>query len=94
MEWTAIAIFLGLLVNAVVVAFGYGILTQRVKNLETQGVKTTDTADRDRNNTARNLAVSLHTVLPECNNTFNLLREGQAEIKGMLKVFTKGKSGE
>jgi len=49
-DWTAIAVLVGLVINATVVAFSYGSLTQRVKQLESKINKTDTVADTDRGN--------------------------------------------
>ncbi len=87
MDWTAIAVVSGLVVNAVVVAFGYGVLTQKVNNFSVQSTKMEKTVNDNRRDIEHNLETKAHLVLPECQSTFLQLASGISELKGKIDTL-------
>jgi len=87
MDWTPIAIISGLATNALVVAYGYGKVAQRIKNLENGATTSVQTAKDDRKELKQEINSKSHEVLPECQQTFNTLIAGMGEIKGQVNTL-------
>lgn len=90
-------IWISIIVNLIVVAFGYGVLSQEVKRLrkdfdaEIVNRKQNGVQDRqDRKDEAMNekqdRIASSHQMLPECLSMFRTIAEDIGEIKGILKA--------
>ncbi len=86
-DWTPIAVISGLVLNACIVAFGYGGMAQRVRNLEAQSNKSEKTARENRTELSDKIDHESHIVLPECQTAFLDLGKGQSEIKGRLDLL-------
>ncbi len=87
MDWTPIAVVTGLVINALVVAFGYGMLIQRVKNLEDKNVTDRNDISSNRRDVEQKIEHQSHTVLPECQSTFLVLTTGIAKLEGKLDAL-------
>ncbi len=88
MEWSALAIIAGLIINALVVAFGYGSLTQKVRNLESKGKENKDSIDANKISAEHSIDTKSHIVLAECQNTFRELGSGISELKGKMDMLS------
>ena len=87
MDWTAIAVIGGFVINAIVVAFSYGSLSQRVKELERRACSNSSNVHEARKEMELRLANQSHVVLKECQETFMDLSQGIAEIKGKVDIL-------
>ncbi len=87
MEWTPIAIASGLMVNALVVAFGFGGLYQRVKTLEGQEIEDKGTVRANRKDMEGKINDKSHLMLPECMITFQNLGNELSKLEGKVDAL-------
>jgi len=87
MNWTAIAVTVGLILNALIVSFGYGILTQKVKFLELNYGISNKATINNRKELEQKIDAKHNAVLPECQTMFTTLSSNISEIKGKLDTL-------
>lgn len=86
-NWILIILGTGLGVNALIVAFGYGTLFQRVKGLENGTTANTKQVADNRHDIESKLASQSHIILPECQSAFGALNSSLSEIKGKVDML-------